>query len=112
VWEYHNTLRTEGVSAPIVRGLAHDVTEHKRAERALHNSEQQLRQAQKMEAVGRLAGGIAHDFNNLLLAITLNLEQALRQVKPSDHVLMEYLDQGLNAAFSAASVTRRLLTFS
>ncbi|HSB75569.1 MAG TPA: ATP-binding protein, partial [Terriglobales bacterium] len=112
VWEYHNTLRTEGVPTPIVRGLAHDVTEQKRAERALRNSEQRLRQAQKMEAIGRLAGGIAHDFNNLLLGITLNLEQALRQLGPRDHCLMDYLDQALNAALSATSVTRRLLTFS
>ncbi|HKW68565.1 MAG TPA: ATP-binding protein [Terriglobales bacterium] len=112
VWKYHNTLRTEGLAVPIVRGMAHDVTERKTAERALRSSEHQLRQAQKMEAVGRLAGGIAHDFNNLLLAITLNLEQALRQVKPADRFLMDYLDQALNAAFSAASVTRRLLTFS
>lgn len=112
VWEYHNTLRTEGVPAPIVRGLAHDVTERMLAERALHNSEQQLRQVQKMEAVGRLAGGIAHDFNNFLLGITLNIEQALRQLGPKDSALMDYLDQALNAALSAASITRRLLTFS
>jgi PAS domain S-box-containing protein len=112
VWEYHNTLRTEGVPVPIVRGLAHDVTERTRAEHALHNSEQQLRQVQKMEAVGRLAGGIAHDFNNFLLGITLNIEQALRQLGPKDYSLMDYLDQALNAALSAASVTRRLLTFS
>ena len=112
IWEYHNTLRTEGVPQPIVRGLAHDVTERKLAERALWRSEQQLRQVQKMEAVGRLAGGIAHDFNNLLLGITLNIEQALRQVGPKDFALMDYLDQALNAAMSATSVTRRLLTFS
>lgn len=46
-----------------------------------------------MEAVGRLAGGIAHDFNNLLLGITLNIEQALRQLGPKDHALMDYLHQ-------------------
>ena len=112
IWEYHNSLRTEGVPAPIVRGLAHDVTERKRAEQALRKSDQQLREVQKMEAVGRLAGGIAHDFNNLLLGITLNIEQALRQLGPKDYSLMDYLDQALNAALSAASITRRLLTFS
>jgi len=112
IWEYHNTLRTEGVPDPIVRGLAHDITERKLAEQALRHSEQRLRQVQKMEAVGRLAGGIAHDFNNFLLGITLNIEQALRQLGPKDYSLMDYLDQALNAALSAASVTRRLLTFS
>jgi len=112
VWEFHNTLRTAGIPAPIVRGIAHDVSERKQAERALRYSEQQLRQSHKMKAVGRLAGGIAHDFNNLLLGITLNIEQALRQLGPKDFALMDYLDQALNAALSAASITRRLLTFS
>ena len=112
IWEYHNTLRTNGIPTPIVRGMAHDVTEQKNAEQALRKSEGQLRQAQKMEAVGRLAGGIAHDFNNFLLGITLNIEQALRRLTPADHLLMDYLDQALDAALSAASLTRRLLTFS
>jgi PAS domain S-box len=43
IWEYHNTLRTEGVASPIVRGMARDVTERKRAEAALRNSEQRYR---------------------------------------------------------------------
>jgi PAS domain S-box-containing protein len=52
IWEYHNTLRTDGVSAPIVRGIAHDVTERKRLEEALRRSEAYLEATQKISGVG------------------------------------------------------------
>ncbi len=73
--------------------------------------EQQLRQAQKMEAVGRLAGGIAHDFNNVLMAIQGHATVA-REVVPAGSDVEADLDQILSAAGTAASLTRRILAFS
>ncbi|MSO35754.1 MAG: PAS domain S-box protein [Acidobacteria bacterium] len=71
----------------------------------------QLRQAQKMEAVGRLAGGIAHDFNNLLTAIRGNAELMSPRVK-KDPAMAAEVDEILHAADRAASLTRQLLAFS
>ncbi len=84
--------------------FAEDVTER----RAL---EQQLRQAQKMEAVGRLAGGIAHDFNNLLMVISGYSEFLLERIG-ADPDLRGHAQEIANAAGRATSLTRQLLAFS
>ncbi len=87
-----------------VLGVYQDVTERKRLEA-------QFRQAQKMEAVGRLAGGIAHDFNNLLTIISGNVH-LIQHLPPGDPEFPQLLDDIRDAADRAAALTRQLLTFS
>jgi two-component system, cell cycle sensor histidine kinase and response regulator CckA len=88
-----------------------DLTERVRAEEERARLQEQLQQAMKMEAVGRLAGGIAHDFNNLLTAIAGNAE--LARLEPGvGAAVAGYLDEILKASESAASLTRQLLSFS
>jgi two-component system cell cycle sensor histidine kinase/response regulator CckA len=92
-------------------GVATDITARKKAEDALHESEQMLRQAQKMESVGTLAGGIAHDFNNLMTAVTGYSEIVLRRM-PAHDPLRAKIEEIKNAGDRAASLTRQLLAFS
>jgi two-component system CheB/CheR fusion protein len=88
-----------------------DVTERKLAQQALRKSEDHLRQAQKMEAVGRLAGGIAHDFNNLLTAI-LGYSDLLQETLAGNQPAVQQVLEIKKAGERAASLTRQLLAYS
>jgi signal transduction histidine kinase/ActR/RegA family two-component response regulator len=91
--------------------LQREVRERQRTEEALLRSEEQLRQAQKLEAVGRLAGGVAHDFNNLLTVI-LSYSQLLLQDLGRDGAMRPELEEIERAGNRAADLTRHLLAFS
>src|SRR5262249_30451567 len=71
--------------------------------------EQELRQAQKMEAIGQLTGGVAHDFNNLLTVISLNLEMLERELMDSNH--RELLNDAREATKLGGELTKRMLAF-
>lgn len=91
--------------APVgLNGVLIDVTAQRRAEA-------QLRSAQRLESVGRLAGGVAHDFNNLLTVINGYADFALQRVEKQDHLHSD-LREILSAGERAASLTRQLLAFS
>lgn len=93
-----------------LRGVTVDLTEHQRAQEALRQTEEQLRQAQKMDALGK-AGGIAHDFNNLLMVIRGDSDLILRKLSP-EHPLRAHAERIGEAADRAATLTRQLLAFS
>ena len=94
----------------LIAGAARDITDRKRAEEEKEKLETQLRQSQKMEAVGTMAGGIAHDFNNILSIILGNTELAIRDV-PEWHPVKESLDEVRKACLRAKDVIRQLLSF-
>ena len=94
-----------------VSGVLFDITERKREEDEKQKLEKQLLQAQKMEAVGRLAGGVAHDFNNMLSVIFGYAELALSAMEPVDP-LHKNFKRVQEAANRSADLTRQLLAFS
>ncbi|MDX6503544.1 MAG: two-component system, cell cycle sensor histidine kinase and response regulator CckA [Gaiellaceae bacterium] len=95
--------------AEIATHIAGIAIERHKAEESLHRSEEQLRQAHKMEAVGRLAGGIAHDFNNLLTAIGGYTELLIDKLPPEQR---DDAEQIRHATDRAAALTKQLLAFT
>jgi PAS domain S-box-containing protein len=96
--------RMPGTGPPKFTGFLRDIAERRQLE-------EQLRQSQRMEAIGRLAGGVAHDFNNLLTVINGYCDMLLEDVLP-DSLMSANLNEVKNAGEQAANLTRQLLAFS
>jgi PAS domain S-box-containing protein len=111
VWVSCEAIRNQADVTVGLRGVVLDITRRKNADKEKMNLQAQLRQAQKMESVGRLAGGVAHDFNNMLGVIIGYTDMIFDQIDP-DHPLHNDLEQIRNAAQRSADLTRQLLAFA
>ncbi len=101
----------DGARLVALEGFVTDVTEQRAADEERKLLQDELHQAQKMEAVGQLAAGVAHDFNNLLTVILAGVDN-LRKLVPGDTIAMQSLDAIEQASEQATGVTKSLLTFS
>ena len=108
VWVQSNLIALPDGLATVI--ALHDMTERRLAEQRLQQLEAELRQAHKMEAIGRLAGGVAHDFNNILTAILGNTELMLED--PAIEPVRAELEEVKHAALRASDLIRQLLAFS
>jgi two-component system cell cycle sensor histidine kinase/response regulator CckA len=120
-------LRKDGTTVPVfltlspihdvtgrvtgIASIARDLSEQKRAEAKLRRAEEQLYQAQKMDAIGSLAGGVAHDFNNLL-SVVVGHASLVRDALPPDAAERPSIEEILRAADRAVVLTQQLLAFS
>jgi two-component system cell cycle sensor histidine kinase/response regulator CckA len=115
-WIHLEAVITNLFHEPSVSGIvinSRNITERKRAEEALRDSEEKLRQAQKMEAVGQLAGGVAHDFNNLLAVIIGYSELVLHRLPTAGNErAIQQIEEIKKAGDRAKSLTSQLLAFS
>ncbi|MDA9448509.1 MULTISPECIES: GAF domain-containing protein [Bradyrhizobium] len=97
--------RLEALNAELEQRVADEIAERMKAE-------EQLRQSQKMEAVGQLTGGIAHDFNNMLAVILGSLNLAKRRLGKGEVNIDRFIEGAIDGANRAATLTQRLLAFS
>ena len=109
---YCNLSWTAVPDERFIHAVGRDVTAEREAEAALARTEDALRQAHKMEAVGQLTGGIAHDFNNMLAVVMGSLDLLKRRLPEDDARAMRYADSASEGARRAALLTQRLLAFS
>jgi two-component system, cell cycle sensor histidine kinase and response regulator CckA len=112
IWLHDRGTRNYEIDGMLrVDGVFLDVTERKQAEEERDHLEEQLRQSQKMEAIGELAGGIAHDFNNILTAILGNAE-LLKMSLPADGEQAKCAEEVFKSANRATELTGQLLAFA
>jgi signal transduction histidine kinase len=109
---WHNTvLKDKNGTIVATLSSGEDITERKRAEAEREKLQAQFIQAQKMEAVGRLAGGVAHDFNNLAMGI-MGYVQLCMDALPPDHRIREWLNEIATDTQRSVNLTRQLLAFA